>query len=158
MPLCCINYIDICLNVMDEYGYCGTNFSYKHKETQSRYWDTLKLLSYWESKLMEGHKSTLQLARVQLPTAASIIYEETESISLHFTNSNVEKNHPGTVEELPDLSRKGPPLMWDDIDCRSTDLIDSRFYINILWSILGSLPDVAGNKNPPVGPYHGHTS
>ena len=43
--------------------------------------------------------------------------------------------------------------MTDYIDCRSTDLMDHRYCINIHWSILGSLPDVAGNKNPA----HGHT-
>ena len=103
------------------------------------------------------------------------IDEETESISLHFTNSNlfqpnmnaaksgvrelvnVEKNHPGMVEELPEVhiekKKKGPPVMPGYIDCKSTDLIDKRFSIDILWSLLGSLPDVEGYENTPVGPW-----
>ena len=39
------------------------------------------------------------------------------------------------------------------VDDKSTDLIEKQLSIDILWSVLGSLRDVEGNRNPPVGPW-----
>ena len=87
------------------------------------YKDILKVLRYWDDLVMKGECTTLQLQKGAV-THSSIdnIDEETESISLHFTNSNlfqpnmkimhdqvkelvnVEKHHPGIIEELPDIT------------------------------------------------------
>ena len=124
----------------------------------------------------EGDSRTLQLEK-GLITHSSIdnIDEETESISLHFTNSNIfqpntkavsnssirelaniKKNHPGSIEELPDVhieKKKDPPPMPGYVDSKTTDMIDKRFSIDIIWSILGNLPIVDGNENTLVGPW-----
>ena len=122
----------------------------------------------------DGENSTLQLQKGAI-THSSIdnIDEETESISLHYTNSNlfqpssnsagsggelvnVERDHPGTIEELPEVyvdKKKGPPPMPGFIDSKSTDQVDNMLSINIIWSIIGNLPDVAGKKNQPIGPW-----
>ena len=39
------------------------------------------------------------------------------------------------------------------IDCKSSYLLDQRFSIDFIWSVLGSLPDVDGKENPPIGPW-----
>ena len=79
------------------------------------YKDVLKLLKYWEELVKKGQSGITQLEKGAI-THSSIdnLDEETESISLHVTNSNlfqpnanltksgaekvnVEKDHPGTL-------------------------------------------------------------
>ena len=111
----------------------------------------------WEDMVKNGESGTTSLKKGVL-THSSIdnIDEETESLSLHFTNSNtyqpnagvsnqddneitlIEKFHPGTTEEIPPyhigkLNDSKPFL--DNTDDVSTSLIDHRFSIDMIWSI-----------------------
>ena len=51
------------------------------------------------------------------------------------------------------MKKKGPPIMPGYIDCKSPDLTDERFSIDVLRSVLGYLPDVEGCENPSMGPW-----
>ena len=133
----------------------------------------------WEKDVLEGKSGTTSLSKGK-STHSSIdnIDEETESISLHFTNSNlfqpspatstddfgdpqmsksIEQSHPGSHNEIPPYSigkLNGPPSFYDYVDDESKNLLELRFSTDLIWSIIGGLPTTEedeGEQLPLVG-------
>jgi len=112
------------------------------------YNDVLKVMKHWEGLVKKGKTKKKKLEK-GIVTHSSIdnIDEETESISLHFTNSNlfqpnpgssikesskinVVANHPGTIEELPEFyvgKKIGPKLFQNYSYNKSSVLVDKQF-------------------------------
>ena len=87
------------------------------------------------------------------------IDQETDTLSIHFTNSNlfqphldndepdqglsIENKHPGSTEEIHpvELNHLIPPPKFPNFVDTSNDMVSKRFNIDIIWSITGDIPD-----------------
>ena len=129
----------------------------------------------WEEMVKEVKSSTIQLKKGEVAhISIDNIDEETESIPMHYASSNlfqsnigrsqndenvvsVERHHPGTIEELPDYQvgeRNGPKSFPDYIDTTSTERLDKRLNVDIVWSVIGGIPsDINDEQLPNVGPW-----
>ena len=120
----------------------------------------------WEEMVMAGESGTTLLKK----GAHNSIYnidEETESISLHFTNSNlyqpnagfrenddhvafVEKFHPGATEEIPPYhigKLLHPKPFTEFVDDNSSGMIDKCFSLDKLWSVVSGVMHSKSNVN-----------
>ena len=132
----------------------------------------------WEEAVLEGESGTTGLMK-GISTHSSIdnVDEETETLSLHFTNSNVfqpnprssvndndnakmnkmlEQSHPGSTDEISPYcvgKLTDPPSFSDYVDDESKDLLESRFLKDLVWSIIGGIPATENEKDelPLVG-------
>ena len=88
------------------------------------------------------------------------IDQETDTLSIHFTNSNlfqphldsdepdqglsIENKHPGSTEEIHpfELNHLIPPPKFPNfVDDTSDDMVSKRFNIDIIWSITADIPE-----------------
>ena len=122
----------------------------------------------WEEMVLAGESGTTLLKKGAV-THSSIdnIDEETESISLHFINSNlsqpnagfrenddhvafVEKFHPGATEKIPPYhigKLLDPTPFTEFVDDNSSGMIDKRFSLDILWSVVSGVMHSKSNVN-----------
>ena len=93
-------------------------------------------------------------------TPVDNIDQETDTLSIRFTNSNlfqsrldsdesdqglsIENKHPGSTEEIHpfELNHLIPPPNFPNfVDDTSNGMDNKRFNIDIIWSITGDIPD-----------------
>ena len=150
------------INYLNKSNVC---ISYKDITVQNKRWE----------KMVKNGESGTTILKKGVPTHSSIdnIDEETESLSLHFTNSNVyqpnaggsnegdqtvsiERFHPGTTEEIPSYYigklSVGPKLFPGYIDDTSDSLLQKRLSMDIIWSIICGIPnDIENEELPMIG-------
>ena len=125
------------------------------------YYDIRSQIRTWDDMIKSGEQRTTKLKK-HIVTHSSIdnIDQETDTLSIHFTSSNlfqtqddtndnyeelsVESSHSGSSEDIPSFELNQlvySPTFPNFIDDTSIELITIRFETDILWSIVGGIPE-----------------